>query len=277
VKFFVEEGLLLRNPDDPKRPTTSGKTVYQIEPSALALLRKLGTSEWTTALGQYLASRESLKHEIARKRTLVRVPVKLPVTVAAGSAFTVVWKSSGTGCVANWSGAVPLPPTGSATGSIITSRPFVITCFGRGAGQSAALQVNVGVTDLAVPTFSISGLKRGKVKGTYQEGPYTLEATVKNLGKLANPNNFKVKYTLANSSDMKTRPRTIGEIAINGIGSNQSKVLDAFKWASTPSVDPSYFQVCADTGEAIVEPSDTNNCSKVLGPYTFSAKPRGSC
>jgi len=78
VKFFVEEGLLLRNPDDPKRPTTSGKTVYQIEPSALALLRKLGTSEWTTALGQYLASRESLKHEIARKRTLVRVPVKLP-------------------------------------------------------------------------------------------------------------------------------------------------------------------------------------------------------
>ena len=33
VKFFVEEGLLLRNPDDPKRPTNSGKTVYQIEPT----------------------------------------------------------------------------------------------------------------------------------------------------------------------------------------------------------------------------------------------------
>ena len=30
VKFFVEEGLLLRNPDDPRRPTNSGKTVYQI-------------------------------------------------------------------------------------------------------------------------------------------------------------------------------------------------------------------------------------------------------
>lgn len=42
VKFFVEEGLLLRNPDDPKRPTNSGKTVYQIEPSALALFRKFG-------------------------------------------------------------------------------------------------------------------------------------------------------------------------------------------------------------------------------------------
>src|SRR5580692_6045324 len=50
VKFFVESGLLLRNPDDPKRPTNSGKTVYQIEPSALALLRSLGTLDWRPAL-----------------------------------------------------------------------------------------------------------------------------------------------------------------------------------------------------------------------------------
>ena len=34
VKFFVEEGLLLRNPDDPNRPTTSGKTVYQSFPKS---------------------------------------------------------------------------------------------------------------------------------------------------------------------------------------------------------------------------------------------------
>jgi hypothetical protein len=78
VKFFVEDGLLLRNPDDPYRPTNSGKTVYQIESAALALLRKLGSQQWTNALHQYLASRESLKHEIARKRNLARVPVTLP-------------------------------------------------------------------------------------------------------------------------------------------------------------------------------------------------------
>ncbi len=78
VKFFVEEGLLLRNPDDPSRPTNSGKTVYQIEPTALALLHKVGTSGWTSALKKYLSSRESLKHEIARKRDLARVPVTLP-------------------------------------------------------------------------------------------------------------------------------------------------------------------------------------------------------
>jgi hypothetical protein len=78
VKFFVEAGLLLRNPDDPQRPTNSGKTVYQIEPTALALLRKFGTPGWSLALQRYLVSRESLKHEIARKRDLVRVPVTLP-------------------------------------------------------------------------------------------------------------------------------------------------------------------------------------------------------
>src|SRR5580693_3345939 len=49
VKFFVEAGLLLRNPDDPNRPTNSMKTVYQIEPSALALLRKVGTKGWNPA------------------------------------------------------------------------------------------------------------------------------------------------------------------------------------------------------------------------------------
>ena len=78
VKFFVEEGLLLRNPDNPDRPTNSGKTVYQIEPTALALFRKFGSPAWTPALRRHLASRESLKHEIARKRDLARVPVTLP-------------------------------------------------------------------------------------------------------------------------------------------------------------------------------------------------------
>jgi hypothetical protein len=78
VKSFVEEGLLLRNPDDPARPTNSGKTVYQIEPTALALFRKVGASGWGAALRKYLASRESLKDEINRRRDLARVPVTMP-------------------------------------------------------------------------------------------------------------------------------------------------------------------------------------------------------
>jgi len=78
VKFFVEAGLLLRNPDDSGRPTNSGKTVYQIEPAALAMLRTAGTTRWPSTLKKYLASREAIKNEIGRKRTLARVPVVLP-------------------------------------------------------------------------------------------------------------------------------------------------------------------------------------------------------
>lgn len=37
VKHFVESGLVLRNPDNPGRPTNSGNTVYQVEPAALGL------------------------------------------------------------------------------------------------------------------------------------------------------------------------------------------------------------------------------------------------
>lgn len=78
VKFFVEAGLLLRNPDKPDRPTNSGNTVYQIEPSALALFRAFGTPDWAHYLKAYLANVEAVKREIARHRELARVPVALP-------------------------------------------------------------------------------------------------------------------------------------------------------------------------------------------------------
>ena len=78
VKHFVESGLLVRNPDVPTRPTNSGNTVYQIEPSALALVRTFGTPVWTKSLRDYLASREEILKELSRGRFLTRIPVKFP-------------------------------------------------------------------------------------------------------------------------------------------------------------------------------------------------------
>ena len=78
VKFFVEAGLLIRNPDKPNRPTNSGNTVYQAEPTALALLRTFGTLQWPVALKSYLENVEEIRREIARHREMARVPVKLP-------------------------------------------------------------------------------------------------------------------------------------------------------------------------------------------------------
>ncbi len=78
VKYFVEAGMVLRNPDDPHRPTNSGKTVYQIEATALALIRSFGTPVWRSRLKSYLDSRDRIRRELTRGRNLARLPVKLP-------------------------------------------------------------------------------------------------------------------------------------------------------------------------------------------------------
>jgi hypothetical protein len=78
VKHFVEYGLLLRNPDQPDRPVTSGKTVYQLEPSALDLLRAFGGKEWPQLLATYLQGREDILKELRRTRAMTRIPVTLP-------------------------------------------------------------------------------------------------------------------------------------------------------------------------------------------------------
>lgn len=46
IHQFMEAGLVIVNPDNPARPVNSPDTVYQIEPDALALLRRYGSEEW---------------------------------------------------------------------------------------------------------------------------------------------------------------------------------------------------------------------------------------
>ena len=88
VKYFGESGLLLRNPDDPARPTNSGKTVYQVEAHALELIRTFDTLEWSGKRKGYLASRNRIRKELVRHRKLARIPVRLPsgkkVTISPG-------------------------------------------------------------------------------------------------------------------------------------------------------------------------------------------------
>jgi hypothetical protein len=78
VKHFVESGMLIRNPDNPSRPTNSGKTAYQIEPQALELFRSFGGPLWLGNLDSYSLSRELILRELGRERTMVRIPVTLP-------------------------------------------------------------------------------------------------------------------------------------------------------------------------------------------------------
>ena len=74
---FVDAGLALYNPDKPNRPVNSPKAVYQIEPSALTLLRSFGTPKWHDNLMAYLAERETLATRYAKEREQNRIPVEV--------------------------------------------------------------------------------------------------------------------------------------------------------------------------------------------------------
>jgi len=75
---FIEMGLVLLNPDDPNRPPNSPKNVYQIEPSALALLNCFETEEWDANLAAYLESMSGKNRLREKARGMERIPVTLP-------------------------------------------------------------------------------------------------------------------------------------------------------------------------------------------------------
>jgi hypothetical protein len=77
VHQFMQAALIVPNPDKPSRPTNSPKAVYQIELSALKLLRGYGKRGWKKSLREYLHTVESLNKLYARERDMERIPVTL--------------------------------------------------------------------------------------------------------------------------------------------------------------------------------------------------------
>jgi len=82
---FVDAGIVLYNPDKRDRPVNSPSAVYQIEPSALALLRSFTTKAWHNKLTAYLADRQTLAARYARERKQNLIPVK----IAPGAKITL--------------------------------------------------------------------------------------------------------------------------------------------------------------------------------------------
>lgn len=78
VHQFVQAGLILANPDNPSRPVNSPDTHYQIEISALNLMRSYGSPSWGPNLRSYLKSVASSKKLHAKEREMALIPVKLP-------------------------------------------------------------------------------------------------------------------------------------------------------------------------------------------------------
>lgn len=77
VHQFLDAGMIEINPDEPERPTNSGKTVYRIEKGLLELLQTCGTAEWDKGLKTYLASADTLAKRYAQEREMKRIPIKI--------------------------------------------------------------------------------------------------------------------------------------------------------------------------------------------------------
>ncbi len=94
IHQFVDAGLVVQNPDRPDRPINSGKTVYQLAPGALALLRGYGLPDWPRQLAAYLASRETLRARYAQERFSVRRALEVApgtiITLSAGGQNVLV-------------------------------------------------------------------------------------------------------------------------------------------------------------------------------------------
>jgi adenine-specific DNA-methyltransferase len=77
VHQFLDAGIVTINPDEPARPTNSGKTVYQIDARLLELLKAWGTHEWEKEIRNYLSSVETLRKRYAQEREARRIPIEV--------------------------------------------------------------------------------------------------------------------------------------------------------------------------------------------------------
>ena len=77
VHQLVQAGIVLQNPDNPSRPVNSPKTVYQIAPDALLLLKKSGSVVWKDSLAAYKKMQGTLAARYAKARSLKMIPVRM--------------------------------------------------------------------------------------------------------------------------------------------------------------------------------------------------------
>jgi adenine-specific DNA-methyltransferase len=85
VHQFLDAGIIIPNPDNPKRPINSGRTVYQIEPAVLEVIQCFGTDQFERCLRAHLINIETLQRKYAQEREMNRIPVELP----DGQTFTL--------------------------------------------------------------------------------------------------------------------------------------------------------------------------------------------
>jgi len=76
---FEQARLVDRNPDEPSRPTNSGKNCYALTGEALIVVREVGKkTAYAKSVSEFLAKQGSLQEAYRKRREMVVVPLTLP-------------------------------------------------------------------------------------------------------------------------------------------------------------------------------------------------------
>lgn len=78
IHQFEQARIVDRNPDDPSRPTNSGKTCYALTDDVLNVLRAYRTQQFDDAVSAFIREYGSLQAEYRGSRARHRVPLKTP-------------------------------------------------------------------------------------------------------------------------------------------------------------------------------------------------------
>ena len=78
IHQFEQARIVDRNPDDPDRPTNSGKTVYVLTEEAADVLKAYGTPAFDDAVKRFIEQFGALKITYDRLRETHRIPLRLP-------------------------------------------------------------------------------------------------------------------------------------------------------------------------------------------------------
>lgn len=78
LKLLVLADLVQQSAKNPKAATNDGTRGYSLEPGFKHLIRTYKTSDWQTNLTAYLEGKTALKDQLARLRTIQKVPITLP-------------------------------------------------------------------------------------------------------------------------------------------------------------------------------------------------------
>ncbi|MEA1895276.1 MAG: BsuBI/PstI family type II restriction endonuclease [Euryarchaeota archaeon] len=75
---FEQAGVVVRNPDDPVRPTNSPNTVYALSDDAIEVIRNYDTPNWKSALRQFVTNKGKLIEKYEKRKARYVIPLDLP-------------------------------------------------------------------------------------------------------------------------------------------------------------------------------------------------------